>query len=157
EVHRYEGHRGPVYRAVLSRDGRLLLTGGADQTGRLWRFHSEREVRRLSGHTGRLIAGQLAADRRGALSGGGGGRGGGRGGGGRGVAGRGGRGWGGHDRGRAVGFREAGRRAWPAGEDATLREWRLPEPPPAEPAGLLDRAHAVALAADGKALAQTIG
>ena len=51
EVHRYEGHQGKVYGVDFSPDGKYLLTGGEDQTVRLWDVQSGAEVRRFSGHT----------------------------------------------------------------------------------------------------------
>ena len=38
------GHQGPVYAASFSRDGKFILTGGADKSGRLWHVDRRRAI-----------------------------------------------------------------------------------------------------------------
>jgi WD40 repeat protein len=45
------GHRGEVYRAVFSPDGRVLATGGQDGAIKLWDAASGKDLATLNGHT----------------------------------------------------------------------------------------------------------
>ncbi len=54
EYRRYEGHFGPVYAVALSPDGRKAVSGGADNTLRLWDTKMGKEIRRFEGHAGRI-------------------------------------------------------------------------------------------------------
>jgi WD40 repeat protein len=53
----------------VTRDGKLLLTGGEDSTLRLWDLETGREVRRFAGHEGRVRAVAFSPDGRQAVSG----------------------------------------------------------------------------------------
>jgi WD40 repeat protein len=57
--------------ALFAPDGKTLVTGGADGVIRCWEVPSGREVRRLQGHTGWVIALALSPDGRMLASGGG--------------------------------------------------------------------------------------
>jgi WD40 repeat protein len=58
-----------VYAVAVSPDGRLVLSGGNDRVVRLWDRFTGKELRRLEGHTGAVLAVAFAADGRTALSG----------------------------------------------------------------------------------------
>jgi serine/threonine protein kinase len=62
------GHQGPVLCLAFSADGQLLLTGGSDQTVRLWRPDGE-ELLCLHGHTDRVRAVVFSPDGKAAYSG----------------------------------------------------------------------------------------
>jgi WD40 repeat protein len=47
---RFDGHDGPVNCAAFSSDGRLLATGGADCTVRVWNAADGTELAKLTGH-----------------------------------------------------------------------------------------------------------
>jgi serine/threonine protein kinase len=63
------GHRGPVLCVAFSSDGLLLLSGGSDNTVRLWRAEDGEELRCFEGHTGKVHAVAFAPDGRFAYSG----------------------------------------------------------------------------------------
>jgi len=48
EIRQFEGHRGRVYSAVVSPDGKTVCSGAGDQSVRLWELATGREVRRFS-------------------------------------------------------------------------------------------------------------
>jgi WD40 repeat protein len=48
------GHEGPVLCLAFSADGQLLLTGGSDETVRLWRAADGEELCCLQGHTDKV-------------------------------------------------------------------------------------------------------
>lgn len=50
------GHAGDVLSLSASPDGQYLLSGGYDQTARLWEVASRKEVRRFEGNTGAVTA-----------------------------------------------------------------------------------------------------
>lgn len=50
--HNLSGHEGPVYDAAISPDGRLIATGGADGTVRLWDTQTGQTLFTLTGATG---------------------------------------------------------------------------------------------------------
>jgi eukaryotic-like serine/threonine-protein kinase len=54
EESRLRGHSGPVTSVAFSPDDRLLASGSADQTIKLWSTTSGKEVLTLKGHTGRV-------------------------------------------------------------------------------------------------------
>jgi WD40 repeat protein len=68
EVGRLNGHTNAVRRIDVSRDGRVVLTGGDDRTARLWDVQTGRELLRLTGHRGRVTAAVLSPDARFALT-----------------------------------------------------------------------------------------
>jgi len=51
-----KGHTRSVAQVAFSPDGRLLASGGWDETGRLWDVSAGRAVARLSGHTDWVLA-----------------------------------------------------------------------------------------------------
>ncbi len=56
EIHRMSGHRGPVRSVAFSPDGTRLLSGGDDQTVRLWNAETGEEIRPMLGHQGAVRA-----------------------------------------------------------------------------------------------------
>jgi WD40 repeat protein/serine/threonine protein kinase len=64
-----EGHKGGVLSVCLSADGRLALSGSADETLKLWDVASGHCLRTFEGHTGAVDSVCLSADGRLALSG----------------------------------------------------------------------------------------
>jgi WD40 repeat protein len=51
-IRTFEGHTGRVTSVAFNPDGRLLASGSADETIKLWDVATGREVRTLEGHTG---------------------------------------------------------------------------------------------------------
>ena len=51
EVGKLEGHKGLVFRAAVSADGRHVLTGGRDLAPILWAAQTRVEIRRFQGHS----------------------------------------------------------------------------------------------------------
>jgi WD40 repeat protein len=49
-----EGHRGPVTKVAFSDNGRLLASGSADGTVRLWNTHTGQEHHVCRGHAGKV-------------------------------------------------------------------------------------------------------
>src|SRR5262249_41586075 len=70
ELRRFDGHTDQVYILALSTDSLRILSGGADQTVRLWEAAKSGEVRRFAGHTGPVDCVALSPDSKWALSGG---------------------------------------------------------------------------------------
>ncbi len=64
------GHSGPVLCVAFWSDGRLLISGGADGTVRLWRAEDGEELTRFRGHDGPVRAVAVSPDGRTAFSGG---------------------------------------------------------------------------------------
>jgi WD40 repeat protein len=50
-----QGHTGPVWALAYSPDGRLLASGGADRTLRLWDMQERRELVALNGHQNMVV------------------------------------------------------------------------------------------------------
>src|SRR5262249_33738696 len=59
---RLTGHKGEVWRAVLSADGKRVLTSSSDKTLRLWDTKSGECLHILEGHTGRVVGAALSPD-----------------------------------------------------------------------------------------------
>jgi hypothetical protein len=58
----FAGHNGPVQAMAVSPDGKYLLTGGADETVRLWDVAAGRETRRLASDGGPVNCLAIASD-----------------------------------------------------------------------------------------------
>src|SRR5262245_44554486 len=66
---RLTGHKGEVWRAVPSADGKRVLTSSADKTLCLWDTNSGECLRVFEGHTGRVVGAALSPDGKRVLSG----------------------------------------------------------------------------------------
>ncbi|MFM9960132.1 MAG: SUMF1/EgtB/PvdO family nonheme iron enzyme [Planctomycetaceae bacterium] len=74
ELRRFEGHQGPVWKAVFSADGKRVLSGSGfpngDSTLRLWDVETGRELRKFGGDVTNFVFGvALSHDGKQALSG----------------------------------------------------------------------------------------
>jgi WD40 repeat protein len=58
------GHTGPVWALAYAPDGRLLASGGADRTLRLWDVPARRELALFLGHTNTIVVVAFAPDGR---------------------------------------------------------------------------------------------
>ncbi len=72
ELHRLDGHTGPVLALALSKDAKQLLSSGNDGTVRLWDLKEYKEVRQFQGHKDAVFAVAWSPDGRFAFSAGGG-------------------------------------------------------------------------------------
>jgi len=54
EIGNLKGHGRAVGRVAFSRDGKLLATGGTDNTIKIWDFATKRELATLTGHTANI-------------------------------------------------------------------------------------------------------
>ena len=70
EIRSFAAHRGVVHSVAFALDGRRLLSGGADNTVRLWEVATGREVARAEGHTAPVKSVGFAPDGRTVVSGG---------------------------------------------------------------------------------------
>ncbi|MFO0907978.1 MAG: WD40 repeat domain-containing protein [Isosphaeraceae bacterium] len=64
-----DGHTDPVYAVAFSRDGKLVVTGGFDNTVRLWDAVSRKELKKFEGHTNLVLAVAPSPDGKHVLSG----------------------------------------------------------------------------------------
>jgi len=64
------GHSYEISSAVISPDGRTMLTGSDDRTARLWDIATGRELRQFLGHTGSVHSVAFSPDGRAVLTGG---------------------------------------------------------------------------------------
>src|SRR5262249_45345543 len=64
------GHIGTVRGVAISADGRLIVSGGADGTVRIWDAVAGQQIKLLRGHTGTVWSVALSADGRLIVSGG---------------------------------------------------------------------------------------
>ena len=65
-----DGHAEAVYSVAWTPDGKSIVSGGFDQTVRLWDVASRKEIKRLEGHTGLVLTVAVDKDGRQILSGG---------------------------------------------------------------------------------------
>jgi hypothetical protein len=63
------GHTGPVLCAAISPDGKFLVSGGSDQTVRIWRTEDGKELRCLRGHSDRVCSVAFRPDAKAVYSG----------------------------------------------------------------------------------------
>jgi WD40 repeat protein len=66
----FEGHKGEITSIACSRDGKHILSGGADGTVRLWEADSGKEVQLFPGSSGEIRSVALSLDGKLALAGG---------------------------------------------------------------------------------------
>ena len=59
-----EGHSGSVSSVALSTDGKHIVTGGWDNTARIWDAETGKELKRLEGYSGYVYAVALSTDGR---------------------------------------------------------------------------------------------
>ena len=69
EVRRFAGHQGEVYTVAFSQDSTRALSGGADNTVRIWDVESGQELHCLEGHLGGIWSIAFSPDGRVAASG----------------------------------------------------------------------------------------
>jgi WD40 repeat protein len=62
EIRTFTGHKGMVNSVTISRDGRLLLTAGADKTIRCWDVATGKQLRVLRGHAGGVTSLAVSPD-----------------------------------------------------------------------------------------------
>jgi WD40 repeat protein len=51
EIRKFVGHTGHIRHIAVSRDGKRALTGGMDNSARLWDIDTGKELKKLTGHT----------------------------------------------------------------------------------------------------------
>ncbi|MFO0951838.1 MAG: hypothetical protein U0835_11945 [Isosphaeraceae bacterium] len=51
-----DGHTDPVYSVAWSKDGKLLVTGGFDNSVRLWDPVTRKEIKKFEGHSNLVLA-----------------------------------------------------------------------------------------------------
>src|SRR5688500_2359813 len=64
-----DGHTDPVYAIAWSPDDKTLITGGFDNTVRLWDAATRTEIRKFGGHANLVLAAASAPDGKRILSG----------------------------------------------------------------------------------------
>ncbi|OJW20252.1 MAG: hypothetical protein BGO49_04955 [Planctomycetales bacterium 71-10] len=68
EIRRFEGHRGAVAAAALSRDGRLAVSGGEDAELRAWDVATGKLLHAMKGHDGPITGVAFSPDGKRAVS-----------------------------------------------------------------------------------------
>ena len=69
EIRRFEGQTAQVRSVAFSPDGKRALSGGSDNSVRLWDVEGGKEIRRLDGHTALVYSVAFSPDGKRALSG----------------------------------------------------------------------------------------
>src|SRR3954471_14724808 len=64
-----DGHTDPVYAVAWSPDGKTLVTGGFDNTVRLWDADTRKEIKTFKGHANLVLAVAPSPDGKRILSG----------------------------------------------------------------------------------------
>src|SRR5262245_51958854 len=64
-----DGHTDPVYAVAYSPDGKSLITGGFDNTVRLWDTATRKEIKKFEGHANLVLAVAPSPDGKQVLSG----------------------------------------------------------------------------------------
>src|ERR1700761_45564 len=64
-----DGHTDPVYAIAWSPDGKTLVTGGFDNTVRLWDADTRKEIKKFEGHSNLVLAVAPSPDGQSILSG----------------------------------------------------------------------------------------
>ena len=70
ELRTFAGHTGEVYSVAFSFDGEWIVSGGEDNTARIWETATGREIRKLVRHTGGVVSVGFSPDGRRVLTGG---------------------------------------------------------------------------------------
>ncbi len=65
----FDGHTDPVYTVAWSPDGKTLITGGFDNTVRLWDAATRKEIKKFEGHSNLVLSVAASPDGKRILSG----------------------------------------------------------------------------------------
>src|SRR3954452_8700341 len=65
-----DGHAEPVYSVAWTPDGKAIITGGFDNTVRVWDATSRKELKKIDGHTALVLTVAPSPDSKSILSGG---------------------------------------------------------------------------------------
>src|SRR5258706_15232019 len=68
-VRRLEGHSGLIHSVLVTPNGRLIVSGSADKTIRVWQLDSGRLLHTLEGHTASITSLAVTPDGRSIVSG----------------------------------------------------------------------------------------